>query len=357
VRIRGFEDQKSIDYIQTRIRLFSYCDAFVYEGRVVTDTDWGCTLRVGQMLFCNFLIFRSGFFVPKVADVLAIGGLFLSGGPFSIQELLRVGKANAIAEQGQFWRPDNFAEALRLLMAKLEADENGVTFCQPLLTNIVKQRVAVLIQTAQIRIKKIRELTQTKPVVLLLLHLALGDSQDSLAANFLFQVMQTPYFCGFLGSEGQRAYYFVGFSGDKLLYLDPHRIAREQDLASGLSSSVDRFHISDLSLVNKTVTIALSVSHESLGSFAKDLTEIATRFPFLTVVSETEDDLSNASTLSNQPVQVVDGDFLAQIQQEMRDAAQARFADPHQQVGSFYKVDTFLEDTRGQAFSRPQQLL
>ncbi|KAF5187253.1 Cysteine protease [Thalictrum thalictroides] len=209
------------------------------DSKFTSDVNWGCMLRSSQMLISQALLFHhlgrswrkplEKPFSPKYIEILDLFG-DSEGSPFSIHNLLQVGKAYGLAP-GSWIGPyamcrtwETLAHSIRQKDDKLSlpmvvycvsGDENGERGGAP----------TVCIEDV---IKLCNEFSEGQVVwtpILLLVPLVLGlDKVNPRYFSSLWATFTFPQSLGILGGKPGVSTYIVGVQDDMAFYLDPHEV-------------------------------------------------------------------------------------------------------------------------------------
>ncbi|XP_054721974.1 cysteine protease ATG4B-like [Uloborus diversus] len=245
---------------------FSYRSGFPAIGGTgpKTDKNWGCMLRCGQMIMAEALICRhlgrGWIWEPGVVDPVyaAILKMFQDRKdcPYSIHQIAQMGASEGKVV-GQWFGPNTVAQVLRKLsvfdewssLAVHVAFDNSViksdikTLCkyvpEPLTSSPFPKQYQTVWYTDCVEGKCPRyqsitsgscDLNSWRPM-LLFIPLRLGLQ----ALNPLYCESLKNTFCmkqslGIIGGRPRHAVWFIGYSGDELICLDPHVVQATVDL-------------------------------------------------------------------------------------------------------------------------------
>eukprot|EP00123_Amoebidium_parasiticum_P020554 comp5229_c0_seq1/m.1265 comp5229_c0_seq1/g.1265 ORF comp5229_c0_seq1/g.1265 comp5229_c0_seq1/m.1265 type:complete len:395 (-) comp5229_c0_seq1:26-1210(-) len=222
-------------------------------GSVYTaDTGWGCMLRCGQMVLAQALVMRflgrRWRFDPHKkqeqdtdAIYYEIVGWFVdqAARPYSIHRIALEGMA-LDKQVGQWFGPATIAQVIKRLSGGIGSDSHQHSIA----THIAMDGVVYVDQLHQcVRDFKeqVRQAHSQSPQsavdgedaegmeakewddLLLMVPLRLG--LDTIQASYVSQLKDMftlPFTLGIVGGRPNSAYYFVGWHGNNVLYLDPH---------------------------------------------------------------------------------------------------------------------------------------
>jgi cysteine protease ATG4 len=183
-----------------------------------TDIGWGCMLRSGQMLLANAFIYhflgrdyRISNNDPTLSSIYyKIIGWFLDSNtsPYSIHSIALLG-LNYDKEIGQWFGPSTISVVLKSLVqnhkeSKLEVfmASDGVVYLDELSPTDSK----------------------FKPV-LILIPLRLGlDKLNPVYIPGLKLIFEMECCVGIAGGKPNSSFFFIGYEGENMIYLDPHAI-------------------------------------------------------------------------------------------------------------------------------------
>eukprot|EP00045_Choanoeca_perplexa_P010127 m.101389 g.101389 ORF g.101389 m.101389 type:complete len:349 (-) comp15164_c0_seq2:1214-2260(-) len=178
-----------------------------------SDTGWGCTFRVGQMVMAEALQrLHSGHHDYHNSASREIRLTLLKrfedrpDRPYSIHRLVNYGKQLG-KNPGSWLTPTDVAHCLRLATNSVDDRELNVYVAMDSL--LVMED---LVSTA----------LRDKPT-LVLVPLRLGiDKLDANVFESLKMMFESPFSIGAIGGRPGSAFYFIGYSDDNLLHFDPH---------------------------------------------------------------------------------------------------------------------------------------
>ncbi|CAG0893606.1 unnamed protein product [Darwinula stevensoni] len=222
-------------------------------GGCVSDKGWGCMLRCGQMVLCEALVshrlgrtwqWKQG---AKNPDYFKIINLILDrrDSPFSIHQMALMGASEAQRPVGEWYGPNTVAHILRKLVNLSSEVELEVHVAMDNL--VISQEIVT-------RCKQHASHPDGWTPLLLFIPLRLGlDSVNEIYIPSIQETFRMPQTLGIIGGRPNHALYFIGYSGDSLIYLDPHTTqpAASISLDNGLITSElmvldSSFHCFDL---------------------------------------------------------------------------------------------------------------
>uniref|UniRef100_A0A4W3JNZ8 Cysteine protease n=1 Tax=Callorhinchus milii TaxID=7868 RepID=A0A4W3JNZ8_CALMI len=214
-----------------------------------SDSGWGCMLRCGQMILAQALICRrlgrdwrweKGKWQPE--DYHRILQCFLDrkDSCYSIHQMAQMGVGEG-KSVGEWYGPNTVAQVLKKLT--LFDEWNTLAVYISMDNTVVVEDIILkkkrLPKFPQIHIRVANNLMyrlitssrclkgpphhdEWKPL-LLIIPLRMGINHiNPVYINTLKECFKMPQSLGVLGGKPNNAYYFIGFIGDELIYLDPH---------------------------------------------------------------------------------------------------------------------------------------
>ena len=183
-----------------------------------SDTGWGCTIRVGQMLLLNAL--KLHFNTNSCISLLELIQENLTVAPFSLHKIVECGK-HFDKTPGDWYSPSLISHVIKNLTE---------TFTIPSLKVLVF--MDSIIYKNQISSKK-------SMLVLVPLMLGIENIQEEYYGTIKF-FLSLEWSIGIIGGITKSALYIIGYQGDHLLFLDPHLVqpacTSGQDLINKLST-------------------------------------------------------------------------------------------------------------------------
>jgi len=243
------------------------------------DRGWGCMLRCGQMMLAealkrhfNYTDKRNGRLSEDFFTEILV--LFLDSiespeiSPFSIHQIAAQAYEYFELKPGEWYKPSNIMVTLSKLNDKYqhpklktlktcifldgtvfedqiiekaynkklnnEFDKEENTFKQQkefndnFNTEETKEEINHFQQTSKENIeykKTFAKPTEWDNQLLVFIATKTGlDEHNELYLNTIFQLLTFRQSIGMLGGRGSKAYYFIGFQNQKLLYFDPHYV-------------------------------------------------------------------------------------------------------------------------------------
>lgn len=249
---RGDDNTKITRDIKSRL-WFTYRKNFPAIGGTgpTTDTGWGCMLRCGQMIFSQALMYRhlgrdwqwdSETMHPVYMQILQ-NFLDKKDSLYSIHQIAQMGVSEG-KPVGSWFGPNTIAQVLK----KLTSFDDWSSLCVHIaMDNTVIIDDIKLLCKGDWVLRTHCETTQNSCTsserdrwrsgskegvkhrknqwrpLLLFIPLRLGLSEMNSVYNEPFKAcFKFRYSVGAIGGKPNHAYYFIGFYGNNLLYLDPH---------------------------------------------------------------------------------------------------------------------------------------
>lgn len=273
-----------------------------------SDAGWGCMLRCGQMILGQALVcrhlgrawrWRSDCQLPM--EYLRILHCFLDrkDSCYSIHQMAQMGVGEG-KPVGEWYGPNTVAQVLKKL--SLFDEWNSLTVYVSMDNTVVIEDIKkqCLHHDHESRASHPRSASgdlcdlgffsrpsscssssaspTTQPTssssssrcwkpLLLVIPLRLGiNTINPIYIQALKECFKMPQSCGVLGGKPNLAYYFIGFIGDELMYLDPHNTQPAVELESGTLVDDQSYHCQRTPYRMKITSLDPSVA---LGFFCK----------------------------------------------------------------------------------------
>uniref|UniRef100_A0A4W3JF45 Cysteine protease n=1 Tax=Callorhinchus milii TaxID=7868 RepID=A0A4W3JF45_CALMI len=197
-----------------------------------SDSGWGCMLRCGQMILAQALICRrlgrdwrweKGKWQPE--DYHRILQCFLDrkDSCYSIHQMAQMGVGEG-KSVGEWYGPNTVAQVLKKLTLFDEWNTLAVyiSMDNTVVVEDIKKLCKSLYGGELSKSQGPPHHDEWKPL-LLIIPLRMGINHiNPVYINTLKECFKMPQSLGVLGGKPNNAYYFIGFIGDELIYLDPH---------------------------------------------------------------------------------------------------------------------------------------
>ncbi|CAD8076068.1 unnamed protein product [Paramecium sonneborni] len=234
----------------------------LYQSNYISDTGWGCMLRVGQMAMAQMLKKHFKNQADKREDdydkiLLAFADNdseeckqfiefqnkmdkqkdqnFLC--PFSIQKIAYLAKKEFNIDAGDWYKPNYILFLLEQLHntipirssenLKLSVFNDSCLFLDQLMNTMFEtkfksdQDLEELLEKDQLKSKN-------SLAIFVLTRIGL-DEPNSRYLLILDELMELPYFQGIVGGTPKRAFYILGKINDHYIYLDPHYVQESEN--------------------------------------------------------------------------------------------------------------------------------
>lgn len=187
-----------------------------------TDVGWGCMIRTSQSLLANSLqslvLGRDFIYLPEQPNALLdeILALFADDykSPFSLHNFIRAASQLPLqVKPGEWFGPSAVSLSIKRLCDR---------FSSPTLPKIK----VMISEGGDLYDSDIQAhfLTSTNPI-LLIFPIRLGiENVNEYYHDSLFQLLSTEQCVGIAGGKPSSSYYFYGYKGRELLFLDPHHL-------------------------------------------------------------------------------------------------------------------------------------
>lgn len=212
-----------------------------------TDVGWGCMIRTSQSLLANalqILILGRDHQSPqaiqsaleKVKRIIQLFGDDYTC-PFSLHNFIKVASALPLkVKPGEWFGPSAASLSIKRLCAKFESSEIpniNVSICES--CNLYDEEIRGIFE-------------ESESPLLILFPLRLGiDKINAIYYPSLLQLLALKQSVGIAGGKPSSSYYFFGFQGSNLLYLDPHNLqASSSDPGTYHTSKFQTLSISNL---------------------------------------------------------------------------------------------------------------
>eukprot|EP01017_Pseudomicrothorax_dubius_P038036 TRINITY_DN5646_c0_g1_i3.p1 TRINITY_DN5646_c0_g1~~TRINITY_DN5646_c0_g1_i3.p1 ORF type:complete len:370 (+),score=53.26 TRINITY_DN5646_c0_g1_i3:242-1351(+) len=214
---------------------FSYRVGFKpVAGRITSDAGFGCLIRVAQSMLAETIKRHLGLngAYDKHKERVRILSLFLDNeldhtiSPFSLRRMCEIAHEICQLRPGEWFRGSTASLVLE------EAVKRGLKD-----SSLSNFRIFAFIQGAielhqldrdmphekEEESKESNQKTETGALLMISTMLGLDEVNPDYYAPIL-DILALPQSVGILGGEGNKALYFFGFQGDRLLFLDPHYV-------------------------------------------------------------------------------------------------------------------------------------
>uniref|UniRef100_A0A4W3JCB5 Cysteine protease n=1 Tax=Callorhinchus milii TaxID=7868 RepID=A0A4W3JCB5_CALMI len=185
-----------------------------------SDSGWGCMLRCGQMILAQALICRRlgrGNVNVNLKRDPVLNVFFL----LFLTAQMGVGEGKSV---GEWYGPNTVAQVLKKLTLFDEWNTLAVyiSMDNTVVVEDIKKLCKSLYGGELSKSQGPPHHDEWKPL-LLIIPLRMGINHiNPVYINTLKECFKMPQSLGVLGGKPNNAYYFIGFIGDELIYLDPH---------------------------------------------------------------------------------------------------------------------------------------
>ncbi|XP_029097072.1 cysteine protease ATG4A isoform X2 [Monodon monoceros] len=260
-----------------------------------SDAGWGCMLRCGQMMLAQALICRHlgrdwnwerQKEQPKEYQQILQCFLDRKDCCYSIHQMAQmgVGEGKSI---GEWFGPNTVAQVLKKLA--LFDEWNSLAVYVSMDNTVVIEDIKKMCHTLPLSAETAAESppeslnasTQSKgpsacspawKPLLLIVPLRLGINQiNPVYVDAFKECFKMPQSLGALGGKPNNAYYFIGFLGDELIFLDPHTTQTFVDTEENGTVDDQTFHCLQppqrMNILNLDPSVALEILKENLRMF------------------------------------------------------------------------------------------
>lgn len=230
--------------------------SFVDNENFTTDVGWGCMIRTSQTLLANTYARLIG---NDTTQEITLVDLFKddSKSPFSLHNFIRV--ANELPLQvkpGQWFGPNAASLSIQRLV-----DHVNIQYLLPKLKVLISD-------DSMVYDEKVKGVLSGSPL-LILLPVRLGiDKTNTFYFNSILQLLNCKQSVGIAGGRPSSSFYFFGYDGEELFYLDPHYPqSLNQDYNTYHTNSFQKLNINE---VDPSMLIGILVNdEEDYNSFKK----------------------------------------------------------------------------------------
>lgn len=215
--------------------------SFIDNNNFTTDVGWGCMIRTSQMVLANAyqrLMINQGVDKKTIDQRLIYQFRDCSQAPFSLHNFIRVASELPLqVKPGQWFGPNAASLSIQRLCEHVDQVE--------------LPKLAVFIsESSDLYDDKIEEIFgETCQGLLVLLPIRLGiDKTNEFYFSSIFELLNLPQAVGIAGGRPSSSFYFFGYDGDDLLYLDPHypQLSLNNDINSYHTQTYHRLKINEL---------------------------------------------------------------------------------------------------------------
>uniref|UniRef100_A0A6Q2YWU4 Cysteine protease n=1 Tax=Esox lucius TaxID=8010 RepID=A0A6Q2YWU4_ESOLU len=218
-----------------------------------SDAGWGCMLRCGQMILAQALVcsqlgrawrWKADAGQPEEYQRILQCFLDRKDSCYSIHQMAQMGVGEG-KSVGEWYGPNTVAQVLKKLA--LFDDWNSLAVYVSMDNTVVIEDISKLspvslcflkgmVRSTTCPLSQSQLLSDWRPL-LLVIPLRMGINHiNPVYIQALKECFKMPQSCGVLGGKPNLAYYFIGFVGEELIYLDPHttQSALESEAGSGV---------------------------------------------------------------------------------------------------------------------------
>lgn len=232
-------------------------DPIIYKEKIFTsDTGWGCTIRVGQMLLMNTL--KMHFNTTSCVSLLELIQENLTAAPFSLHKIVECGE-NLDKHPGDWYSPSLISHVLQRLTEAFTVPNFSI---QVFMDSIIYK--------SQISTKK-------STLMLVPLMLGIGSIQEEYFETLQF-LLGLQWSVGIIGGIPKSALYIVGFQGNELLFLDPHLVQPACTSGQDLINKLNTYQCSSpklLPLTSAESSISVGMYFRSFSDFKEFEAKVA----------------------------------------------------------------------------------
>lgn len=274
-----------------------------------TDSGWGCTIRVGQMLFLNTLRRHFGLFREDTYKIIKIIEENLENAPFSIHKIIEISSN----EPGEWFSPCSISHVLVDLLKNFPISRFQMQVC---MDNMICVDQIIASSTDE-SLESIRNcccclgtsnenicINCEKPIVdfkwknsvLIFLPIMLGREKIQKEYFKVFEYfIKNEFSVGIIGGKPRSALYLVGIKGKSVIVLDPHYVQAANKTLLEFKQNLHTYYCENfiylpLSSLESSLNVGIFIqSKEDLRVFLADLKTNPSVEGFITVKSRTPD--------------------------------------------------------------------
>lgn len=247
-----------IDRFFRSMKKFTYNEQIRYRKEFISDVGWGCTIRSGQMVLFNMLLFKiiQARLDPAQSRNLEDRSINLLNlfhdnktTNFSFGNFIEKSSEGAGKKLNDYWNAKEFFMACEGI---LKENNNLIRFL-----NVDIRLKVIIADDGAINVGAAKEALSRDMAVLLVFNINIGceENRRRFKKEF-FDLIELQFFSGMIVGKRKEAYYVFGSYADKLLYLDPHKI---RDWTSERNFDVSTYYEISYDKLNASITLTFTV--------------------------------------------------------------------------------------------------
>lgn len=241
-----------------------------------SDTGWGCTLRVAQMIYAQALQRTD---VSNKKDIIR---MFMddSQSLFSITNITKIGFDKFKVDAGEWYCPSIAVSIISRILKeasisdlKVKIFTDGVIYLDKLSSCLDDGCVF----PDKDDIHSSRSMKETSLLIFVTYRLGMKSIDQSYHEPIL-NLFTAPCCIGFIGGKPDKAFYFVGMNGEKLIYLDPHFVQNYSTVLNEDEYKSNTVNLISIGAINPTLCIGFLIPNKSeLNKFIDWLKDIKSK--------------------------------------------------------------------------------
>ena len=269
---------------------FTYVKQFAYKpGEGISDVNWGCTLRTGQMVISNMLLFKTKYDQNQSTDwnnltlqnAETCFQIFRQDQLLHFSSLFEIGRCNFKNKVPEvFWTSVEFLQAFKLTLTQKKNE----------LPDQLKG-LHVINTISYFSFEEIERELKTHQRILLGCSVCLGKHKcDPKYQTELKFLMRLQPFAGLMAAQEKRSYYVFGFDYAHYYYLDPHAVSSQKADNELNEHFIKSFFTIDFNSFNPFMTFVFLIDSDNIKEFKEQITSSQNKREVIFIGEEEEFD-------------------------------------------------------------------